>query len=173
MHTLDAPNEQYPMLSVDGPHEEFLVLLNEVHGGSARSMITKYYQRVAELCALGGFDVLGHFDLVRKHNKALAFFDESEDWYKNVALKALDTVADSGVVLEVNYGGMLRGATDDVYPSPWLLVEAKLRGIPIQINADAPHHLGVHHEHCRDLLKRVGYDTQRILLNGAWTDVPL
>ncbi|GAL18115.1 histidinol-phosphatase [Vibrio maritimus] len=38
---------------------------------------------------------------------------------------------------------MLRGATDDVYPSPWLLEEAKQRNIPIQINADAhaPHHL--------------------------------
>ncbi|GAL32253.1 histidinol-phosphatase [Vibrio maritimus] len=163
------------MLSVDGPHEEFLVLLNEVHGGSARSMITKYYQRVTELCVLGGFDVLGHFDLVKKHNKALAFFDESDDWYKEVALNALEAVAKAGVVLEVNYGGMLRGATDDVYPSPWLLAEAKQRGIPIQINADAhaPHHLGVHHDYCRELLKRVGYDTQRILLDNVWTDVPL
>ncbi len=175
VHTLEAPNDRYPMLSVDGPHDEFLVLLNEVHGGSARSMITKYYQRVTELCELGGFDILGHFDLIKKHNKALGFFDESEDWYKGLALDALDAVAQSGVILEVNYGGMLRGATDDVYPSPWLLEEAKQRNIPIQINADAhaPHHLGVHHEHCQALLKRLGYDTQRILMNGVWTDVAL
>ncbi len=175
VHTLQAPNEQYPMLSVDGPREEFKVLLGEVHEGSARSMIEAYYQRIRELCEAGGFDILGHYDLVKKHNKALDFFSEQEDWYQNVAIATLDAVAKAGVILEVNYGGMLRGATDDVYPSPWLLKHAKSKNIPVQINADAhaPHHLGVYHEKCREVLLEAGYQQQRILLDGKWQDVSI
>jgi histidinol-phosphatase (PHP family) len=79
------------------------------------------------------------------------------------------------VILEVNFGGMLRGATEDVYPPLWLLKEARLRGIPVQINADAhaPQHLGVHHEYSRDLLLQAGYRTQRVLLGGEWQDISL
>lgn len=175
VHTLDAPNERYSMLSVDGPHDEFKVLLDEVHNGSARSMIEVYYQRVRELCEAGGFDILGHYDLVKKHNKALAFFDEQDSWYQEIAIATLDAVAKAGVILEVNYGGMLRGATDDVYPSPWLLKHAKAKNIPVQINADAhaPHHLGVYHEKCREILLEAGYQQQRILLDGKWQDVSI
>ncbi|MBY5944842.1 histidinol-phosphatase [Photobacterium rosenbergii] len=175
VHTLAAPDERYPMLSVDGPHDEFKTLLNEVYQGSARDMIETYFQRVGQLCGEGGFDILGHYDLVKKHNKALQFFDEDSHWYREVAISTLDDVAKSGVILEVNYGGMLRGATDDVYPSPWLLKQAKARHIPIQINADAhaPHHLGVHHQHCREILLQAGYRQQRVLLGGQWQDVAL
>ena len=175
VHTLAAPNDRYPMLSVDGPHDEFKMLLNEVYQGSARDMIETYFQRVSQLCAEGGFDILGHYDLVKKHNKALQFFDETSPWYKDIAISTLDDVAKSGVILEVNYGGMLRGATDDVYPSPWLLKEARDRHIPIQINADAhaPHHLGVHHKYCREILLETGYQEQRVLLGGRWQDVAL
>ncbi|WP_117232823.1 histidinol-phosphatase [Vibrio maerlii] len=175
VHTLAAPNEQYPMLSVDGPHDEFMTLLNEVYQGNAQEMIEVYYQRVAQLCESGGFDILAHYDLVKKHNKALNFFDEQAQWYQEIAISTLDTVAKSGVILEVNYGGMLRGATDDVYPSPWILKEALKRNIPVQINADAhaPHHLAVHHDKCREILLDVGYTHHRVLLDGQWQDVEL
>ncbi len=175
VHTLAAPNAQYPMLSVDGPHDEFMTLLDDVYQGDAQEMIRVYYQRVAQLCESGGFDILGHYDLVKKHNKSLRFFDEEAAWYQDVAISTLDAVAKSGVILEVNYGGMLRGATDDVYPSAWILKEALKRNIPVQINADAhaPHHLAVHHEKCRALLLDIGFTHHRVLLDGQWQDVEL
>ncbi|GAL29029.1 histidinol-phosphatase [Vibrio variabilis] len=86
VHTLEAPNDRHPMLSVDGPHDEFLVLLNEVHGGSARSMITKYYQRVTELCELGGFDILGHFDLIKNTTRLWGFSMSQRIGTKNLHL---------------------------------------------------------------------------------------
>lgn len=175
VHTLAAPNDIYPMLSVDGPHDEFIRLLNYVYNGNAEAMIKVYYQRVVQLCESGGFDILGHYDLVKKHNKAFAFFDEHADWYQYIAISSLDAVAKAGVILEVNYGGLLRGATDEIYPSSWILKAANARNIPVQINADAhaPYHLGVHHEKCRRILQKVGYTHQRVLLDGEWQDVEL
>ncbi|WP_375749478.1 histidinol-phosphatase [Vibrio sp. HN007] len=175
VHALAAPDEQYPMLSVDGPDEELDALINDVFSGDVRKMIETYYQRISDLCQEGGFDILGHYDLIKKHNLRKPFFDESASWYKDVAISTLDDVAKSGVIMEVNFGGMLRGATDDVYPPLWLIEEAFKRGIPMQINADAhaPKHLGVHHEYSRDLLVKAGYKTQRVLLSGTWQDVSL
>lgn len=175
VHTLDAPNERYPMLSVDGPVEEVTTLLNEIYQGSAQAFIEAYYERVGQLCREGGFDILGHYDLIKKQNKALQFFDETAPWYRAVAVDTLDEVARSGVIMEVNYGGMLRGATTDVYPPLWLLKEARNKGIPVQINADAhaPHHLGVYHERSRELLLQAGYTEHRVLLAGQWQDVKL
>ncbi|MDG3085695.1 histidinol-phosphatase [Vibrio hannami] len=175
VHALAPPDEQYPMLSVDGPDEELDALINQVYNGDVRAMIETYYQRISDLCNQGGFDILGHYDLIKKHNLRKQFFDESAPWYKDVAVSTLDDVAKAGVIMEVNFGGMLRGATDDVYPPFWLIEEAFKKGIPMQINADAhaPKHLGVHHEYCRDLLVKAGYKTQRVLLEGKWQDIPL
>jgi histidinol-phosphatase (PHP family) len=175
VHTLAAPDENYPMLSVDGPLEEFDLLLDEVYQGNARKMIETYYQRISELCSLGGFDILGHYDLIKKHNRQRQFFSEQASWYRDVAISTLDDVAKSGVIMEVNFGGMLRGATDDIYPPRWLLKEACRRQIPVQINADAHHpdHLAVHQEYCRDALLKAGYTSQRILQSERWQDVEL
>ncbi|WED24480.1 histidinol-phosphatase [Vibrio sp. JC009] len=175
VHAIAPPDDRFPMLSVDGPDEELDALINDVYQGNVRQMIEDYYQRIADLCAEGGFDILGHFDLIKKHNLRRPFFDESAPWYKDVAVSTLDEVAKSGVIMEVNFGGMLRGATDDVYPPLWMIKEAFNRGIPMQINADAhaPKHLGVHHEYCRELLVSAGYKTQRVLLGGQWQDISL
>ncbi len=175
VHVLDPPSEARSLLTVDGPHDEFSVLLNDVYQGDVRLMVETYYQRVAQLCGEGGFDILGHYDLVKKHNQAFSLFDENETWYKDVAIATLDAVAKAGVILEVNYGGILRGATQDVYPSPWLLKEARAKNIAVQINADAhaPEHLGVYHQRCREILSDAGYTTQRVLLGGQWQDIEI
>lgn len=175
VHALAPPNDDFPMLSVDGPDEELDALINQVFQGDVRELIETYYQRIGQLCREGGFDILGHVDLIKKHNLRRPFFDQIANWYKELAVSTLDEVAKAGVIMEVNFGGMLRGATDDVYPPLWLLKQAYLRNIPVQINADAhaPMHLGVHDEYCRELLLNAGYTTQRVLLGGKWQDIPL
>ena len=175
VHALAPPDKNYPMLSVDGPDEELYTLLKDIYQGNEKAMIEDYYSRIAELCRKGGFDILGHYDLIKKHNQRLAFFDETASWYKDVAISTLDEVAKSGVIMEVNFGGMLRGATKDIYPPLWILEEANKRNIPVQINADAhhPEHLGVQQEYCRNILLKAGYKTQRVLLNKQWQDISL
>ncbi|GLO63108.1 histidinol-phosphatase [Vibrio sp. MACH09] len=175
VHALLFSAEKNDMLSVDGLDDDVDYLLYDVYQNNSRKLVKDYYQKVTDLCRSGGFDILGHYDLVKKHNRRLNFFDESASWYRDVAISSLDSVAKSGVIMEVNFGGMLRGATDDVYPPLWLLKEAFQRHIPVQINADAhaPHHLGVHQEYCRDLLLQAGYQTQRVLLDKKWQDISL
>lgn len=175
VHNLFSPDKGMPLLSVDSPLDEFNLLLHHIFKGNAQKMIETYYLRISQLCQQGGFDILGHYDLIKKHNLELQFFLESEGWYREIAIETLNDVAKADVIMEVNYGGILRKATKEVYPPLWLLKEAKKRAIPVQINADAhaPSHLGVHHQACRNLLLEAGYKEQRVLLKGKWQDLPL
>lgn len=175
IHALTPATDAHTALCVDGPDDEFNMLLYQVFNGDAKAMVSDYYHKMAVMCEQGGFDILGHYDLIKRHNKAKQFFDESAHWYRNIAISTLDAVARSGVIMEVNYGGMLRGSTDDAYPPLWLLRVARQLNIPVQINADAhhPNHLVIHHEYCRELLLKAGYKTQRVLLDNQWQDIAL
>lgn len=172
VHALRAPFGNRPMLSVDGHHDEFRILWSEVYQENARLMARDYFARIAELCRQGGFDVLGHYDLIKKNNRAFNFLDESAPWYREAAIDTLDAVANASVILEVNTGGLARGATKEIYPAPWLLKEACFRGVPVQINADAhrPEHVNFYFEESLALVRAAGYNSVRILIDNVWQD---
>jgi len=160
---------------VDGPEDMLRWMIDAVHGGSFEKLSEAYYSRVAELAGLGGFAFLGHFDLIKKRNRDGAYFSEEAPWYRRQVGTALDALAGTGIVVEVNSGAISRGALDEVYPSPWILAEALKRGIPVMINADAhrPQDIDCHFEESAALLRDIGYREVRMLLDGAWRGVPL
>lgn len=160
---------------VDGPVENLEWLLREIHGGSFENLCEEYYTRIAELVKLGGFQILGHFDLVKKRNKDGGYFSEDAPWYRRQVKSALEALAGSGIIMEVNSGAISRGALDEVYPSEWILSEALTINIPVMINADAhrPQDIDCHYDESCALLRDVGYREVWALLDGDWTVVPL
>ena len=158
---------------IDGPVEGLEWVLENIHGGSVRQMCEAYYARVAELAQLGGFDILGHFDLIKKRNQDNRYFDEKSPWYSHAAMEALKAVAKSGVILEINTGAISRGLRDDPYPSPFILHAARKMEIPVTYSADAhaPAALDCSFDDVQDLLKDTGYSHVRVLMGGHWKDV--
>ena len=160
---------------VDGPVENLEWLLREIHGGSFEDLSEAYYTRVAELVGLGGFQFLGHIDLVKKRNRDGAYFSEEAPWYRRQVRNVLDILAGSSIIMEVNSGAISRNVLDEVYPSPWILAAARKRNIPVMINADAhsPEAVDCNFEESRALLRETGYRETWALLDGDWTAVPL
>lgn len=159
-------------LSVDGPDEEFLTLYNRTFSGDIRPMVKEYYTLLCEMMEHHGFDFLAHFDLIKKKNRDNRYFDEADPWYRDAALEALALAGEKRIPLEINSGGISRGAIDEVYPSAWLLEKARRLSIPIVINADAhkPEHLDFHFEESVELCRRAGYREARVLIDGVWRD---
>jgi histidinol-phosphatase (PHP family) len=157
---------------VDEGAEEFSAHLKAV-GGDARQVWREYYQDLSALIAAGGFDILGHFDLVRKNNVGQCYFDEESSDYLEAAFGAAALLEGSGIVVEVNLGGMLRGKTKSPYPSLPIMRELRTRGVPITFCADAhaPAHLGTHLDDARQLARAAGYDSIAVLSRGSWTAV--
>ena len=163
------------MESVDGPVEEVAAMIEEGYEGNARRMVEDYYDLMALMVSRETIDFVGHLDVVKKQNKKLGFLNENESWYRKKVLGVLDVIARKGVPLEINTGGISRGATDDLYPSQPILRECFKRNIPILINSDAhdPEHLGFAFDRARDAALDAGYREQMILDLKGWRSISL
>jgi histidinol-phosphatase (PHP family) len=145
---------------------------------AGRAMYENYYRRLSELIEAGGFDILGHFDLVKKNNGAVPggrgrLFDESSPAYLDAALRAASLLRGRDVVAEINVGGMSRGKVKEPYPSLPILRELRASGVRITFSADAhaPKHLGAHLDDAREIARAAGYTSVAVLSKGAWTEV--
>jgi histidinol-phosphatase (PHP family) len=122
---------------VDGKEEEVTHGIETVFGGDGKKAVQAYFAAEREMLKHGGFDIAGHLDVIRKRNGVLRFFDESEDWYKRELEATAEAAGASGVIVEINPGGIARGAIDDTYPSADFLNALYKNAVPVMINSDA------------------------------------
>ena len=104
--------------------------------GDGKKTVQAYFAAQREMISMGGFEILGHADVIRRRNGELLFFDEEAQWYKDEIEKTAKIIADSGVIVEINTGGMARKNTTTPYPSPYFLSLLAKAGVPVTINSD-------------------------------------
>ncbi|MGA2641045.1 MAG: histidinol-phosphatase [Spirochaetia bacterium] len=170
-----GPSDGDHAWTVDGPREEMDAAVRDGFGGDPRRLIERYYRLVAAMAETAAPDIFAHFDIVKKNNRDGRFFSEEEAWYRAAVKHALDAVRESGKVMEINTGGVVRNTSGAFYPSPWILQEARQMGIPVLVSADAHHpdHIDGKFAEAVQLLRGVGYRTQRQLTRGGWIDLEL
>ena len=134
VHYIFHPNGAKPF-TVDGPKEEFEEGLHEAFGGDAGALMRYYYNAVLEMTEAGGFDILGHADLIKKNCLEKNLWDSEEELalQREIARAA----AKAGLVAEVNTGGINRGKINEVYPSLPFLRLFREYNVPVIITADA------------------------------------
>jgi histidinol-phosphatase (PHP family) len=158
VHYLIPANGAKPF-TVDGPQEEFTQGLNEGFNGDAQALMNSYYDAQLEMIALGGFEILGHADLVKKNCIGKNLWPREEEIYrqKEIALAMGKTC----VIAEVNTGGINRKKINEVYPSQTFLRFFRENNVPVIITADA---------HCAAEIKS-NYDTAvKTLLSAGFSD---
>ncbi len=174
VHSMEDP-ETGIELSVDGPVDDLVTLLEHRFGGDIKALTAEYFKREIEMIEKGGFDILGHCDLVKKRNKNNRFFNQDEAWYRKNSLEMLKAAAEADIIVEVNTGGISRKATTEVYPSPWMLKQCLELNIPLTVSADAhdPRHIDFYFKETFELLKSTGYGEVYYLSNGSWHSQPI
>jgi histidinol-phosphatase (PHP family) len=148
VHYIFPPGGGEPF-TVDGPKDEFERDLRVHFGGDRETLAAVYWETAAEMIRSGGFDILGHLDLVKKNNPGGGWFSAA----------IIPLVAGSGCVVEVNTGGMNRGLLDEPYPSPRILSLLQEAAAPVIITADAHSaaHLDGHYREAGEVLLKTGY----------------
>ncbi len=126
-----------PLSTVDGRQEGFDALIAQGYRGDALALAEDYYRALTACIRTGGFDILGHFDLVRKNNPGQSRFREDGPRYREAAMAAVDALVGSGIIVEINTGGMARGKTSSPYPEGWILKELRARKVEVCVNSDA------------------------------------
>ena len=136
VHYILPENGAQPF-TIDSPPEEVERGIKDGFGGDGEAMMHAYWDAVAQMIALGGFDILGHADLIKKNNRNNRLFKmESGAWLKRITETA-DAAGRSGCVTECNMGLVNRGYSAETSPSLTFLRLLRERNVPIIITADA------------------------------------
>ena len=179
VHYVIPDNGTQPF-TIDGPLEEIEQGIAKGFGGDGEALMHAYWDALAGMIAIGGFDILGHADLIRKNNGNNRFFStESPDWHCRQA-EIAHAAGCGKCAAEVNTGGLNRGRYTDVYPSVGFLREFRKNQVPALITADAhcAADLDGHYDTARQALRDSGY-SEHMLFKGKiagqaiWDNVKL
>ena len=151
--------------AIDGASEPLCALLRTLYKGDGIAMARDYYLAYGAMMRARRPQIGGHFDLIRKWNKVCHLFDENHPDYRQHALHALEAAYESGVILEVNTGGMARYGAENPYPAKWQLEAWHEMGGDVILSSDchfAPDILS-HYNSAVELLLKIGYIKVRVL----------
>lgn len=104
--------------------------LSSYQGRDPDEAYVRYFELFCEAAREGGFDVMAHPDLVKKHGIATGL--PVDEMYEEAA-RAL---READVAIEMNTSGIRKRAVE-VYPSPAFLGACARHGVPITLGSDA------------------------------------
>jgi histidinol-phosphatase (PHP family) len=139
-------------------------------------LVEAYWDTVDRMIQAGGFDILGHTDLIKKNKSP----DQRKEWfslespgYQRRLRGIAHTIGASPLVVEVNTGGLTRYKLPDTYPSCALLRLLQAKHVPVIITADAhrAEDLDGHYDEARKTLLQAGY-AHAVLFEGNKKGVP-
>jgi histidinol-phosphatase (PHP family) len=173
VHYIVSPEGGEPF-AVDGPAEELEQGVGKYFAGDGEAMMGYYWDAVQEMIAAGGFDILGHADLVKKNNAGGRWFNPEGENYLRRAEESARAAGRAGLAAEINTGGLNRNKVPDTYPSLPLLRLFRENQVPMVITADAhrAQDLDGHYQMARDALLAAGY-TEHLLFEGRKDRRPL
>ena len=109
---------------------------------------------MAQVYEKTGCQIIAHFDLLTKFNSDGDLFDTKHPRYLAAAETALEALLKTPAALEVNYGAIARGYTQQPYPETWVLERWLKAGKPVCFSSDC---------HNRNQLL-FGYDDYKTLI---------
>lgn len=144
-------------IGVDASPEIFKKALEKADN-NVYSLIENYYNQVIEF-SRQPYTITAHFDLITKFNEKFHFFNDEDKKYKDIAMNALEEVANQDKIFELNTGAISRGWKTSPYPAPFLLKRLKELNVPVIVSSDAhrKENLTCAFDYCADLLKNFGF----------------
>lgn len=164
-------------VAADGDATLLKDYVEEVFHGDWMAMVQAYFEAHVGMLLSDKPDIIGHFDIVRKHGEGSGLFDGASPAYRRIARDALARAFACGGILEVNTGGMARGYLNEPYPSEELLRNWLDMGGKVTITSDChdPKLLNYGIEPMMFFLKGLGYRSVMRLGAGdeLWDEIAL
>lgn len=167
---LVKPADTEELWFTDGPdYRTYDKGLNELFGGDIRKAVTTYYSQLNEMIESQHFEIIGHFDKIKMHNRD-RFFKEDEAWYQALVNETLSLIQDRDVIVEVNTRGIYKKRSETTYPGLDILKQIKEMRIPVMVNSDAhkTHELDGEFEYGFSLLKEAGIKEVVYFKGNGW-----
>ncbi len=133
-----------------------------------RNVYEYYYNLVRKAALSGLFDIIGHFDLVKKFGHRLISGSEE------LVVPVLETIRDADIAIELNTSGMNKPCRE-YYPTRTILEWCHQLGIPVTLGSDAhnPVDVGQYFPDAIDLLRDIGFDQLAVFENRERDFIPI
>ncbi len=127
--------------------------------GSEKKMALNFFEEVVRFAYMSDYSITGHFDLIEKFSEKGGVCLSEKPWYRKMAIEAIDAVASTGKIFEVNTGAMARGYRTHPYPADFLLYHLKDIGAHITISSDCHDRNNIIYgfEMTENLLRKIGF----------------
>jgi histidinol-phosphatase (PHP family) len=110
--------------------------LEQFFGGDIKKAVKAFYHQTNEMIESQTFEIIGHLDKIKMHNRG-RFFNEEEKWYRDLVKETLELVRKKNLVVEVNTRGIYKKRSKDLFPDHDTLQRIKELNIPVIISSDA------------------------------------
>ncbi len=160
---------------IDGPKSEVYDQgLQQLFGGDIRKAVKTYYHQINRMLESQQFEIVGHVDKIKMHNKN-RFFSESESWYQQLVAETIDLIRQTDLVVEVNTRGMYKKRAESLFPDDVTLKMLNTFDIPVLISSDAHHpsELNLLFDYAEKRLLSFGFGAVAFYDHGEWHERPL
>ena len=167
---LVKPKDHNELWFTDGPkYETYDKGLNDFFDGDIKKAVSTYYHQMNEMIDTQKFDIVGHVDKIKMHNRD-RYFKEDEKWYQQLVDECLSLIKEKDLIVEVNTRGIYKKRYPGLFPDGITLQKVKDLNIPIIISSDAhaPEELNLGFDNAIFKLKKMGFTEVMRFTNGAW-----
>ncbi len=121
-------------VDIDGSSERFLGNMRLHFDNDIDFVINRFFDQTEAMIEAGGFQIIGHFDKVLLNAVAFDPHVASSPLYQNRLDRAIDCIAASGIIAEINTKH--RQARGYFFPAADLWPRLQRAGIPLVVNSD-------------------------------------
>lgn len=155
---------------IDGPLvETYDAGLEQFFGKDIQLAVKAFFSQTNQMIENEVFDVIGHFDKIKMHNKN-RYFTEDENWYRKLVFETLDLIKKNNLIVEVNTRGLYKKRAQDFFPSSWILKQLAVMDIPVIVSSDAhqPEEIQLLFPEAFQALKATGHKKTMRFVDGKW-----
>lgn len=163
------------LVTFDVGLEKTLAYVEKYFAGDGMAFAKAYYETLATAPDHGRFDIIGHFDLITKHNETHPFIDTDAKEYKRYFAEAIDALAGKIPFFELNTGAIARGYRTTPYPSLEITKLLREKGFGATISSDCHDKRMVDYgyDDAAEFLRAAGYRTKFVLTENGFEEVEL
>lgn len=105
--------------------------------GDLYALMERYFETVADVVQTTGADLIGHFDIISKTNRAFSLFDPSNPRYVAAWKSAADRLLAEDVPFEINLSKIIGGYDAEPYPSEAIIQYLRENGARLICTGDS------------------------------------
>lgn len=172
VHLVRETDDSEDLWFIDGPViQTYDDGINGIYGGNAKKAVTTYWHQVNQMIMKEQFDLIGHLDKIKMHNKG-RWFNEEDDWYLSLVNETIDLIEEKKLLVEINTRGLYKKRSETFFPGEYILKRLKEADIGIVISSDAHHpsEISLCFEEAIKTLKGIGYRSCYIFEKKDWKE---